>query len=400
MPMSTPLLLFLSAVAAIVVLTGVLGVSLAVAFYWLDQKYRQAFGPATGAAAAVTAPVVVTHRVAGPGAAISALVILFAGVLVGRYVRLTPLAASSRAEQVDLLFHTMLGIAAAIFLLVEGIIIFSAFRFRRKKGEEGDGLPIHGSNRLEVAWTIIPVLIVLWLGAYSYQIFAQIQTLPPEAMTVEVVSRQFQWEFRYPDLDLTTNDLYIPEGKPIRLKITSADVIHSFWVPAFRVKQDAIPMHETETYFTANAPGRYRVVCAELCGVGHARMGLISYVIVQSQIEFDAWVAEQQAAAGKPPDPVALFTKYGCNACHTLTAAGATGLVGPNLNGIGTIAATRVSAQSAEDYLRESILNPNAFIAPQCPTGACQPGIMPQDFGARMPQSHLDALVNFLLEQK
>jgi len=387
----------LGAITAIIVLIGGLGVSLAVGFYILDRELRHTLRPPQPA----VTPAVVTHRVAGPGAAIFALVTLFVGILVGQYVRLMPLEASSRAGQVDLLFNTMLGIAATIFLLVEGILVFSAFRFRRQKGEEGDGLPIHGSNRLEFAWTVIPALIVLWLGAYSFQIFAQMSTIPSDAMTVEVVSRQFQWEFRYPDFDITSNDLYLPQDKPIQLKITSADVIHSFWVPAFRVKQDAVPMHETETFFTANVSGKYRVVCAELCGAGHARMGLISYAIVQSQTEFDAWVAEQQAAAGQPGDPVALFAKYGCNACHTLAAANATGLVGPNLDNIGTNAGTRVSGMSAEDYIRESILNPNTFIAPQCPTGPCaSPSVMPPDLGARIPESHLDTLVSFLLEQK
>jgi cytochrome c oxidase subunit 2 len=402
--MPTPLLLFLGIVAAIIILTGGLGVALAAAFYWLDLRVRHPSAPVPpmfGAAeAAAAVPATGAHRAAGPGAAVFALVILIAGVFVGLLVRLMPVEASGRAGQVDLLFHTMLGFAASIFLLVEGILVFLAFRFRRKKGEDGDGVPLHGSNRLEVAWTIMPSLIVLWLGIYSYQILTQIETPPSDALTVEVISRQFQWEFRYPEFDITSPDLYLPQDKPVRLKITSADVIHAFWVPAFRVKQDAVPRHEAEVFFTANKAGKYRVVCAELCGAGHARMGLISYVVVQSQSEFDKWVADQLAAAGGPPDPLALFAKYGCNACHTLTAAGATGLVGPSLDGIGTRAETRVSGQSAEDYVRESILNPNAFLVPECPAGACQPGVMPQDFGTRMPQSHLDALVKFLLEQK
>jgi cytochrome c oxidase subunit 2 len=400
-------LIFLGAVAAILVLTGGLGAALAAAVYWLDHKVRQPSGPvpplfrAAGAAAVAAAqPVALTHRAGGPGAAIFALVVLFVGGLVGVFWRFTPALASSRAGSVDLLFYTMLGIAAAIFLVVEGVLVFAALRFRRRPGEDGDGVPIRGSNRLEFAWTIIPALIVVWLGAYSYQILAEIETVPPQAMTVEVVSRQFSWEFHYPDLGITSTDLYIPRGQPIRLKLTSADVIHAFWVPAFRVKQDALPGRETETYFTAQTAGEYRIVCAELCGAGHARMGLISQVVVQSQAEFDAWVAGQQAAAGQPPDPVALFARYGCNACHVLAAAGATGQVGPSLDRIGTVAETRVPGMSAQDYLRESILNSNAFLAPDCPTGACLPGLMPQDFGTRMPPAHLEAMVNFLLEQK
>jgi cytochrome c oxidase subunit 2 len=407
-PLTEPLLYFLGAVGALIVLTGGLGISLALAFYLLDYKLRNPSGPLLPAPSAaeerlasrLQEPRGWKHRTAGPGAAMFALVILLAGVLIGRYVRLTPAEASIRAGQVDLLFNTMLGIAAAIFLLVEGILVVAAIRYRRKKGDDGDGLPIHGSHRLEIAWTLVPTLIVLWLGVYSYQIFAQIRTPPQDAMTVEVISRQFQWEFRYPEAHIIANDLYLPEGQAVRLRIRSEDVLHSFWVPEFRVKQDAIPMRETEVYFTPHAVGRYRVVCAELCGVGHARMGLISHVVVQSRTDFDAWVAEQQAAAGRPPDPVTLFARYGCNACHALAVAGAEGQVGPSLDGIGTLAATRLPGVPAEAYIRQSILDPDAFIAPECPTGPCPAGVMPRDFAVRLPPPHLDALVNFLLQQR
>jgi len=150
--MPTPALLFLGAVVAIVVLTGGLGVLLALGFYRLDRELRRRFGPAItppGRATSEARPTLASHRAADPGAAIFTLVILIVGVLAGRYVRLMPVAASTEAGLVDRLFSTMLGIAAAIFLLVEGVLLYAAFRFRRKKGEEGDGLPIHaaiGSN--------------------------------------------------------------------------------------------------------------------------------------------------------------------------------------------------------------------------------------------------------------
>ncbi|MGH2521595.1 MAG: cytochrome c oxidase subunit II [Anaerolineales bacterium] len=315
-------------------------------------------------------------------------------MLVGLTVRIMPVVASSQAPPVDVLFNTMLGIATAIFLLVEGTLVYSAIRFRRCKDETGDGLPIHGSNRLEIAWTLVPILIVLWLGVYSYQILAQFRPTSQEVLTVEVTAFQFDWEFGYPEYGFTSQDLYLPAGRPVQLKITSRDVIHAFWVPQFRVKQDAIPGRETELQFTANAIGAYRVVCAELCGAGHARMGLLRHAVVMNQADFDAWVSQQQTTAGQPPSPAALFSKYGCAACHTLSAASATGNVGPNLDGIGTRAGTRVSGLSAEDYIRQSTLTPNAYIVE-----GFQPNIMPQDFAARMPQSDLETLVNFLLEQ-
>jgi cytochrome c oxidase subunit 2 len=402
--MTSPLFLFLGAVAAILVLSVGLGVALAMGAYFIDRQLRGQPGPPAGQPARVEAAPrhpAAAHREAGPFAPLFALILLILGVLAGLYLRLTPVVASNRAGPVDNLFNTMLGIAASIFLLVEGILLFSAFRFRRKKGDTSDGLPLHGSNRLEFAWTLVPALIVAWLGIYSFQILTQIRTAPADGMVVEVTSRQFQWLFHYPDTGITSPDLYLPLDQPVRLKIRSEDVIHSFWVPAFRVKQDAVPQRELETYFTPSVTGSYRVVCAELCGAGHGRMGLISQVVVQSQADFDAWVAEQRGIAGRPPDPVTLFTtKYGCNGCHQLTAAGATGLVGPSLDGIGTTAGTRVPGLSAEDYLRESILNPNAFLAPQCPAGACPANVMPQDFAQRMPGPDLDILVDFLLQQQ
>lgn len=338
------------------------------------------------------------HRRAGPGAAIFALVILIAGILVGNYIRIMPVAGSDEAGQVDRLFNTMLGISASIFLLVEGVLVYSAFRFRRKKGDEGDGLPLYGSNRLEIAWTLVPTLIVLWLSVYSLQIFNIIRTSSPGAMTVEVVGRQFQWEFHYPEADVTSSDLHLPLDRPVLLRITAADVLHSLWVPAFRIKQDAIPGRETELRFTPDAPGMYPVACAELCGVGHGHMGFGHHVVVESPADFDKWLAQE---AAHPTDPRArVFTNFGCQGCHTLTAVSVTGNVGPNLDGIGTRAGTRKPGFSAEEYIRESILMPDAFIAPECPTGACPGGVMPKDFGVRIPPPELDALVSFLLEQR
>jgi cytochrome c oxidase subunit 2 len=401
--LANPLLLFIIILTTILVLTPALGAGMAVAVRLLDSQIRRALQPAStrpGPATSAELPAEFSrtragHRAGGPGAPLFVLVVLTVGGLVGTFARIMPAAGSRQAPEIDLLFNTMLGIAAAIFLLVEGVLVYAAFRFRRRKGELGDGVPIHGSNRLEIAWTLVPALIVAWLGAYSFQSYSRIYAPPPDAVVIEVISRQFQWEFRYPDAGITANDLYLPQGQPIRLMITSEDVIHSFWVPAFRVKQDAIPGRPTETSFTPDQIGSYRVVCAELCGAGHARMGLISHVIIQSQADFDAWVAQQQDAVGGPIDPLALFAKFGCNACHTLTAAGATGQVGPNLDEVGARAGSRVPGLAPEDYIRQSILDPNAHVVE-----GFTPNVMPQDFAQRMRPEELEALVAFLAQQR
>jgi cytochrome c oxidase subunit 2 len=404
--------ILLISVIALIILTGGIGAAIAYAVRFFSQQVSELQPPASrpreapAKAAAAPAPraapaaMPAGRRMSLLGAGLFAVAIIGAGVAVGLFARLMPAEASVEAGQVDVLFNSMLGIAATIFLLVEGVLLYSAFRFRRKRGEQGDGPPIHGSNRLEVAWTIVPAIIVIWLGVYSYQVLDQLQSPRPDAMVVEVTARQFQWQFRYPDTGVISNDLHVPQGQAVRLKLKSEDVIHSFWVPAFRIKQDAMPLRDTVTFFTANAVGEYPVVCAELCGAGHGAMGLSSHVVVQSPADFEAWMTEQAGAA--PGDPrVALFSvTYGCGACHALSAANAAGQIGPNLDGIGTRAASRVAGLSAEEYLRQSILEPNAFISPDCPNGACQPGIMPQDFHTRMPPADLDALVSLLAEQK
>ncbi len=230
------------------------------------------------------------HRSAGPGAAFFTLLVLGAGILVGRYVNLMPPAASIEAAMIDRLFSIMLGIAFAIFLLVEGVLLYAVLRFRRRKGHEGEGLPLHGSNRLELAWTFIPTLIVFWLSAVSAQVIFRLDVTPQDPLRVRLVARQFSWQFEYPEHGVTSPDLNVPVGQPVILELISLDVIHSFWVPAFRLKEDALPMRETRLNFTASSVGEYPVVCAELCGAGHALMR--TRVVVQQPEAFDAWLAE------------------------------------------------------------------------------------------------------------
>ena len=178
-------------------------------------------------------------------------------------------------------------------------------------------------------------------------------------MVVEVKGFQFAWQFYYPEYDVTSTELHIPVDRQVHLKMRSNDVIHSFWVPEMRIKKDVMPDRVTETFITGTETGTYPIVCTELCGAGHAVMR--SQVIVQSDADFRAWLASQQTtaaqAASAAADPLAtgrqVFNNNGCNACHALTDAGAAGALGPNLDGFGAVAATRVAGQSAEDYTRE-----------------------------------------------
>lgn len=321
--------------------------------------------------------------------ALVAIGLVAAGVFVALRADLLLPAASARAVLVDQLFRVLLGISTVIFLLVEGALVYAIVRFRRRPGDDAEGPAIHGNASLEILWTLIPAAIVLIIGVYSFQVLQAIEVPGNRPMVVEVVSRQFAWEFRYPEQGITTSELHLPVNQPVLFQITSEDVIHSFWVPAFRAKRDATPGQVSALSITPTEIGRYPVRCAELCGAGHAVM--TTEVVVEARGDFDSWAAAQ---AGLANDPVQIIATMGCSACHTLSAVGGAGVVGPTLNGIGTTAAGRVAGLSAREYLQQSIASPDAFVAP-----GFQPGLMPKNFAERMTPEQLQSLVDFLEAQ-
>jgi cytochrome c oxidase subunit 2 len=206
---------------------------------------------------------------------------------------------------------------------------------------------------------------------------------------------QYAWTFTYPDAHgLTSNVLRVPKGRSVMLTISSKDVIHSFWVPNFGQKQDAVPGLHPTLHITPDRLGTYPVVCVELCGLGHALMR--SEAIVMTPAAFDQWLKSQQAAIASPNASVsgaAVFKNNGCGACHTLTAAGSTGKVGPDLDKLGQWAAQ--AKQPLESFVKTSITDPNAYIQPGYPKN-----VMPATFGASLSQQQLDALVQYLISSK
>ncbi len=210
-----------------------------------------------------------------------------------------PVGASKGASAVDTLYDVTLIIAIPIFVLVMSVAIYSVFRFRARPGDTRDGAPIHGSARLEVAWVAIPFVIVVGLAAYSWIILDDIEAREPNTLQVGVRAQQFAWSFQYPEAGgraVQSEELVLPEGRPVNFNIDAVDVIHSFWVPAFRIKQDAVPGITTETRTLPNRVGRYDVVCTELCGAGHSTMR--QNVRVVPPAEFDRWLAGRRGAAG------------------------------------------------------------------------------------------------------
>ncbi len=253
---------------------------------------------------------------------------------------LMPVAASEEAAHIDGLFNAMMTISVGLFLLVQGVIVYSAIKFRRKPGELGDGVAIEGNVPLEILWTAIPAAIVLWISIYSFEIYNEMGGFDPAAngahamhsmpsgkgsamaatldgalkspmllaavgvgaspanqgkaaaVNVNVLGLQYAWIFTYPDANITSGELHIPVGKEVQLNMNAQDVIHAVWIPELRLKQDVIPGTPTELRFTSNKVGNYPLRCAELCGGYHGSM--VTRMIVHTPEEYDAWITSQQ----------------------------------------------------------------------------------------------------------
>jgi cytochrome c oxidase subunit II len=216
------------------------------------------------------------------------------GVAICLLIDWFPVDASGAAGQIDTVYDVLLICSVPVFVLVMTIAIYSVVRFRAKPGDMRDGPPIHGNTRLEVVWVAVPFIMVTALAVYAWIVLDDIEAKQPDEMVVRVTGQQFTWSFGYPD-KVTSSTLVLPEGRPIDFRIQSNDVIHSFWVPEFRLKSDAVPGLTTKIRLTPDRVGRYQVVCAELCGIGHAAMR--QNVRVVPQEEFDSWLDDQQQAA-------------------------------------------------------------------------------------------------------
>ncbi len=292
------------------------------------------------------------------------LLVLVAGCAADQYPQSTLHPHGDFAKMVDGLFFTTVGWATVIFIGVESALLYAVWRFRGKP-DDPEPKQTHGNTLVEIVWTVIPAAVLAFVAVPTVKtIFATAQI--PEAslergepLKVEVVGHQWWWEFRYPDLGIVTaNELHVPVGRTVDLRMKTADVLHSFWIPQFAGKRDVFPNRETRLWFTADSAGAYPGACAEFCGLQHGRMDF--YVMVNEPAQFDDWVARRQAdtaaAAIRPPavdstapagpaapveDPLVaqgrqLFLAKGCIGCHEPgSAAAMTTKIGPNLGGIG-----------------------------------------------------------------
>ena len=286
---------------------------------------------------------------------VAGIAVTLFSIWVGQHHSLLPVQASEQAPLVDNFFNVMVAIATALFLVVEGTILIFLVKYRRRRGDDTDGVPIEGSFALEVFWTAIPTIIVICLGIYSVDIYTQMGGIKPRHtqqiasntnksgtaiaatlsdesgentsqatplksptigitgensktadLVVDVTGMQFAWIFNYPETGITSGELHVPVGTKVQLNIGATDVIHSFWVPQFRLKQDAIPGIPTTLAFTATKTGTYPIVCTELCGGYHGSMR--SQVVVHSLDSFENWLL---ANASTPETEVANTVALG-----------------------------------------------------------------------------------------
>jgi cytochrome c oxidase subunit 2 len=280
-------------------------------------------------------------------------------------VGLMPVEASAQAGTIDRLWNLELGTISFLFALIMVPLTYSLIVFRQQKGDTTDAQHIEGNTNLEIAWTVVPLFIVMvfaYLGAGN---LAAIRRVDPQATVIKVTGFQWDWKFEYPEYGVISNELHVPEGKQILLQMTSNDVIHSFWVPEFRVKQDLVPGRITELRITPTLIGNYKVRCAELCGTSHAYME--RPVIVSNQADFDAWMSEQvklaeQAAATPEGRGQALVQGNGCAACHSVTGSSGIGPTWAGLFGSQVPLSDGSTVTADEAYIHESIKAPQAKI--------------------------------------
>jgi cytochrome c oxidase subunit 2 len=271
---------------------------------------------------------------------------------------LAPEQASTIAPEVDALFLFILGVTALFAIGIWIALLFFAVHFRRRSADDRPPA-LRSSLALELSWTIVPLLLMSAMFAWGAKVFFHANRPPDDAMSVSVVGKRWMWKLQHPTGQREINELHVPVGRAVKLVITSEDTIHSFFIPAFRVKKDAVPGRYNYAWFRATKTGTYHLFCTEYCGTEHSRM--IGRVVVMEPEAYQVWLAGGPA----PESPVALgeklFTDLNCVTCHRPDSAGR----GPVLNGIFGRPVRLASGESVvadEDYVRESILNPAARV--------------------------------------
>lgn len=295
-----------------------------------------------------------------------------------------PKSVNRIADDSDRMFYATLGLSAFFFFAIAGVVVYFVIKYRHRPGMKPQPSAAH-NDALEITWTIIPTIICVFLFYYGWRTYVLVVTPPNKAIEINVLAKRWNWQFTHFN-GVEDSDLHVPVNQPIRLVMTSTDVLHAFYAPVMRVKQDIIPRRYTYAWFHPTKPGTYRLTCAEYCGTDHSQMGktqdkkdasgkIIEHgrravVVVHKEGDYERYLAEK--ADDKNADPVdlgrKLYEKKGCNGCHTLDG---TTKIGPSFKGKwGTKVNTNAGAVTFdENYVRESLMTPNAKSQPGFPVG-------------------------------
>lgn len=273
------------------------------------------------------------------------------------WIPFVPPSASTLSGKVDALYFYLSGVTIFFTLLISGVLVFFVIKYRRRTPFEIPR-PIAGSHKLETLWSVIPFIIAMSMFAWGAQVYFQMYRPPNNAVEIYVVGKQWMWKIQHSTGQREINELHVPAGKKIKLIMTSEDVIHDFFVPAFRIKADVLPGRYTTQWFEATQPGTYHLFCAEFCGMNHS--GMIGSIVVMQPTQFDAWLS---GSSGQQSPAVAgqqLYESLGCVSCHGAQGEGGRG---PELTGLFGKQVSLTNGQTIvadEGYVRESIENPSA----------------------------------------
>lgn len=300
-----------------------------------------------------------------------------------------PPAHSTISSEVDGLFYFILYASIVLFIIVTGLSVLFAIRYRRR-GEPGKTSSVSHNTKLEILWTVIPTILVLIVFVWGFRTYLKMNVVPRDAMEIKVTGQKWFWSFDYAEGANTVNEIVVPVNKPVKLLMSSKDVIHSFYVPNFRIKMDVLPNRYSVTWFEATQVGEFNLFCTEFCGKGHSEM--VGKVKVIPAEEFDDWVVEA-ALSGEGMSleeyGAKLYKQKACVTCHSTDGSPNTGPTWKNLYGKDEALADGSHAMVDENYIRESILEPGKKI-----TKGFQP-VMPT-YQSILKDRQIDALIAYI----
>ena len=304
-----------------------------------------------------------------------------------------PIQASAHASAVDTLFNFIMYLCFFFFVLIVGAMVYFIVKYRRKGNGPERTSPIKGNHTLEIVWSVIPGILLVLIFAWGFKDWLAIAVVPANAMEVRVSGQKWNWTFTYPKEGIVSADLVVPAGQPVKLVMTSKDVLHSFYIPDFRIKRDVVPGKYSVLWFEPSEEATHQIYCTEYCGTEHSNM--LSKVKVVSSAKYEEWLANGGDEDGGIPVPLAdkgkkLYEQRGCVACHSIDG---TNKVGPTWKGLYGSARkfTDGSALAAadENYIRESILVPNAKIV------AGYAGVMPS-YQGQLNDKQLESIIEYI----